>query len=163
MAGQWLLIVALCLFIPMLHGGCESAVPQQDDDTQQVTIDGRKFTLELALDQASRYKGLGGRDSIAEDGGMLFVFPYAFRTHFVMRDCRVPIDIIFLDSAGRVIAMHQMEVEPPDTPEHELKKYPSKYPTQFVIELKGGMLNELDIELGDKIELPYEALKERAR
>ena len=34
----------------------------------------------------------------------------------VMRDCRVAIDVAFLDGAGRVVAIHEMPVEPPRLP-----------------------------------------------
>ena len=79
-----------------------------------------------------------------------------------MRRCLVPIDIVFLDAGGRVVAMHEMEVEPYDTPSAELTPYPSRYPAQFAIEVRGGWLDRLDVELGDRVELPREALKARA-
>ena len=60
-----------------------------------------------------QFRGLGGRTHIDPHGGMLFVFPFRTPTAFVMRDCPVPIDVAFLDSSGRVIAVHEMTPEPP--------------------------------------------------
>jgi|ERR1051325_6787502 uncharacterized membrane protein (UPF0127 family) len=142
-----------------------------------VKLDGKTFHLELAVDPDVRTKGLGGRDKIADDGGMLFVFPQPMTTAFVMRDCPIPIDIIFLDGSSRIIAMHKMVAEAPRGPdeqnppgqsynekyEERLKKYPSKFATQFVIELKGNTLDSLKLKEGQKIDLDTVELKKRAK
>ena len=143
--------------------GCSSGEHNGSGSYQTVRIAGRTFKLELAMDDDSQYQGLSDRESIAEDEGMLFVFPYAARREFVMRKCLVPIDIIFLGPNGRVVQTHQMQVEPYDTPEGELKRYPSVWPAQFAIELRGGMLDILEVEQGQRIDLPLEALKRRAQ
>jgi uncharacterized membrane protein (UPF0127 family) len=154
-------------------------------DVVTIVIGGRKFRLEVAADEETRFRGLSGRDNIAPDGGMIFVFPRPTVTAFVMRDCLVPIDIIFLDKSGRITAMHQMQTDPPRAPheearsepypgapewswvnsayENRLKKYPSLYAVQFAIELKGGTLPTLGLRVGDKIEFDHEALIARAR
>ena len=77
----------------------------------RVKVAGRTFKLDLALDEPTRIRGLGGRDHIPEDGGMLFVFPWAQRLNFVMRDCPVPIDVLFLNQEGRVLTLHAMVPE----------------------------------------------------
>lgn len=153
---------------------------------EKVTIAGKTFKLELAATDESRHHGLSGRTSIPEDGGMLFVFPArGVQTHgFVMRDCPVPIDIIYLDVTGRVVNTHKMVPEPPrsdaerveTTPagypawfkqniayESRLKQYSSRYPSQFVIELKGNTLDTLKIKNGDKIALDLDRLKKLAK
>ncbi|MFG0312982.1 MAG: hypothetical protein ACF8LL_02180, partial [Phycisphaerales bacterium] len=43
--------------------------------------------------------------------------------------------------------------------ELRLEKYPSRFNAQYVIELKGGMLETLDLEEGDQIKLDTEALQ----
>jgi len=118
--------------------------------------------LELALTPTKRYEGLSHREHIDKRGGMLFVFPEPARRTFVMRDCLAPIDLIFLDSRGRVIQTHQMTVEPLDTPDSELTPYPSRWPAQFAIELKGDTLDQLELKNSETIALPLQALKARA-
>lgn len=147
--------------------GCDEETAR---GTQAVEVDGRWFHLELALDHNARVRGLSGRDYIAEDGGMLFAFPSPQMLQFVMRDCLVPIDIIFLDGAGRVTATHQMTLDPPrgeneTAAEYEarLKRYSSRFPAQFAIEVRGGLLNELKVEPGDAIDVNAGDLKRRAR
>ncbi len=156
-----------------------------DEAREKVTVGGKTFTLELALDDQTRFRGLSGRTHIDADGGMLFVFPSARNSYFVMRDCPIPIDIIFLDPTGRVTAAHKMEPEEPrgadekelsapypgapewtwvnEKYEDRLKHYPSRYDAQFVIELAGGTLDSLKLREGDQVKLDVAALKKRAR
>ena len=75
-------------------------------DTLEIEIGGETFRLEVAADNATRYKGLAGRNSIDANGGMIFVFPKAAIRYFIMRDCVIPIDIMFLDDAGLVTATY---------------------------------------------------------
>lgn len=161
--------------------------PKKVDKTAVVTIAGKPFTLELAVENQVQFKGLGGRTEIKPDGGMLFVFPRPEPRSFVMRDCPIPIDIIYLDGAGRVVATYKMTPEPPrseaekklsppagypkapewtwtnDEYEDRLKKYPSGFAAQFVIELKGATLDTIKVSKGDKVELDIEALKKRVK
>jgi len=154
--------------IPLLIGlligpGCQPTADPDAADTQAVTIDGRTFTLELALDDESRARGLMGREQIDPDGGMLFVFPEEGRLSFWMKNCLTDIDVIFLDRDGRITRWHQMHPPAPGTPDSALKRYTSGYPAQFAIELRGGMTERLDLKRGQRIELPLERLKQRAR
>ena len=141
-----------------------------------VKLGDRWFHLELALTDKIRYKGMGGRTHVEPDGGMLFGFPQSRPMNFVMRDCSIPIDIIFLDGSGRIVAMHEMlpeaprgpgegtpgQLEPNETYDRRLKPYPSRYAAQFVIELAGGTLKTLNLKEGDRVDLDTAALKSRA-
>lgn len=140
--------------------GCAS---ETAGGVQRVEIKGEVFELELALDSATRLQGLSDRESIASDGGMLFVFPYEAERQFVMRRCLVPIDILFLDPKGTVLNTHAMQVEPPGTPEESLKRYASRGKSSLVIELAGGTVARLGVAAGDRVELPFLELKRRAR
>ncbi len=137
-----------------------------------VRLGPKAFKLELALDAQTRFRGLSDRASIAPDGGMLFAFPshQVAVQGFVMRDCAIPIDIIFLDPTARIIAMHKMVPEAPRKPgetdntyNDRLKRYSSKYASQFVIELAGNTLDSLGLKEGQVVELDIPGLKARAR
>lgn len=124
------------------------------------TIGGERFTLEVASDPATMYRGLGGRTRIDPHGGMLFVYASPRPLAFVMRDCPVPLDVAFLDDAGRVIAFHEMKPEPPRAPgesaadyEARLPSYGSPLPARWAVEVAGGRLRALGVRPGDRIEL----------
>jgi uncharacterized membrane protein (UPF0127 family) len=169
-------LLAVAFVIGLNLKGCDE---KAGDQVQAVRIDGKTFFLEVVDEPQKRFRGLGGRTHIDDNGGMLFVFPRPIGTNnggFVMRDCPIPIDIIFIDASGRVINWHHMAPEPPRGPdegepgtfdnqkyEDRLKRYPAEFPYQFAVELKGGTLEKLHLRKGEKLDLPVDALKQRAR
>ncbi len=157
---------------PSIIPGCETSKPTTPKPGElptmtKVTIGGKTFTLELALENAKRFKGLSDRTSIPADGGMLFVFPGAAQQSFVMRDCLVDIDIIYLDPTMKITAWQEMKAGPVRTPEEKvldirgvnqayedkLIRYSSKFAAQYVIELKGGTIAPMGLKEGQKIEI----------
>ena len=154
--------------IALAQAGCKQ--PATPYGFERVTLDGRTYTLEIVADDASRTKGLGDRTELAEDKGMLFVFPNSTKRHFVMRDCFIDIDIIYLDANARIVAMHQMPVEEPQREgetglayNNRLKRYSSRFDSQFVIELAGGQLDHLNLEDGQRIKLDSARLRSLAK
>ena len=163
-----------CVMGATLLGACVAsqgcAGPEVPEGHERVEIAGRTFVLELAADEAKRTLGLGGRDFIPENGGMLFSFPDSRIRQFVMRDCLVPIDIIYLDADGRIVSMHHMPVEEPRSAdetaidyEMRLKRYSSRFNARYAIEIRGGLLEELDLQVGERIRLDTERLAEITR
>jgi len=138
--------------------------------TTDVQVVGETFHVEVADDAASRLRGLSGRTSIPRNGGMLFVLPRPQAFGMVMRDCPHPIDVAFIDSLGRVVAIHTMVPEPPRRPdespfeyERRLHDYDSGVPVQFALETAGGRLAELGLAVGDRVHFDAQALLARAR
>lgn len=132
----------------------------------EIEIKGRTFNLELALNDRQRARGLMGRDEIAEDGGMLFVMPpvepFPAELTFWMKNCLVPIDVIFLADDGAITAIHEMEPPLPGTPDDELIRYSSNGPAQFAVELRGGMASDLGLKRGEYILFPFGTLLDLA-
>ena len=162
-------ITLVFLLLTLVSGACSQA-PQIVDGTATVVLDGTPFELEIVADNDSRTVGLGGRESLPENGGMLFVFPDSKIRHFIMRDCVIDIDIIFLDATGRIVAMHHMPVEEPRKPdesayqyERRLARYPSRFNAKYAIEIRGGLLETMTLATGEVIELDTEALDAMAR
>jgi len=171
----------------MLVGACDETDPAAAK-VIPVKVAGKKFYLEVAADDQVRMKGLGSRTHIEDDGGMIFSFtPGQTRVQtFVMRDCLTPIDIIYLDGAGRVLSTHTMPTEPPraadgsegkvgefgtasgtapaDKYEARLTKtYSSRFPSPFVIEVQEGTIKKLGVKEGDLISFDVSGLKRRTK
>jgi len=167
-AQSLLVLIALTL-------GCADAEPQPnpqpaEPETLWIEISGQPFELELAIDPQIRFRGLGGRQSIAPNGGMIFVNAVSEPQAMVMRDCPIAIDVAFLDAGGRVVAIHTMKPEPPRRPdesrrEYEMRliPYASEVPVSFAIETAGGRLAELGLRVGDQLLFDIAGLLERAR
>ena len=131
----------------------------------ELQIGSERFLLELAADQKSRSLGLAGRKSIEPNGGMLFVFPRAEVRSFFMRDCVIPIDIMFLDSVGRITASYTMNPETPQADSesdaayhHRLKRYSSLTASRYVVELRAGTIDRLGLKRADRLLLDQQAL-----
>ena len=159
-----LLITSAAIAIAI--SGCTEPSNPVDGGVEEVRIGEITFNLELALSTERRRQGLGGREMLPADGGMLFAFPRAAQQRFWMYDCLMDIDIAYLDPIGYITAIHTMPKEAPrgvDELEvdyqNRLPGYPSRYPAQFVIELAPGMFETLGLEAGDRIDIPTDRLE----
>lgn len=137
---------------------------------EKITLAGQTYSLELARDDKSREKGLGGRASIPDDGGMLFVFPDSAVRNFWMYDCTIDIDVIYVDPLGFVTAVHTMPAEAPrgkgesvDEYRARLKRYSSVSPAMFAIEIKPGDAKRLGIKPNDKIAADWARIRKLAK
>lgn len=165
---------ALCLAAGILVLAGSAAGAGEDAEPTPpvvwVALGGETFTLEVAADRESRFRGLSGRGSIGRSTGMLFVYPDDAPRGMVMRDCPAPIDVAFLDASGRVVSVHAMPVEPPRQPgesriayERRLPVFRSAEPARFAIEVAGGRLAQLGVSVGDRVALDAGALDRWAR
>ncbi len=147
--------------------GEEGTVSAPGSEMLTIELGGRMFELELALTDEARMQGLMFRDKIAENGGMIFIYPpvepFPTVLYFWMKNCLVPIDVIFINPKGMITAIHEMQPPEPDIPDDELTRYSSKLPAQFVIELRGGMAAELGLTAGSRVKLPIDELLKLAR
>src|SRR5581483_8429908 len=98
--------VILLLTIVMMAGGCEDSPAGLP--VVRMKIGSQTFNLEVARTEAQQEKGLMKRDSMPADHGMIFVFPEELERSFWMKNTRFPMDILFLNSAGKIVSIHQM-------------------------------------------------------
>jgi hypothetical protein len=59
-----------------------------------VIIDNKEVPLEVMSTPSAISTGMMGRENL--DGGMLFLFPEVSERSFWMKDCLIPLDIIFI-------------------------------------------------------------------
>jgi uncharacterized protein len=132
----------LCLFL----SACEPR-PQSNLPVVDMKIGRRLFRLEIADTPATMEKGLMQRDSMPSDHGMIFVFPRESMQAFWMKNTRIPLDILFLDTSGKVVSIHQMQPYDENTTS-------SDFPARFAIELNQGAAAKAEVKVGDTIILP---------
>lgn len=126
-----------------------------------LTINGYLYDrIELAFTAEEQSKGLMERDVLAENGGMLFVFDSPSVRTFWMKNCRFDMDLIYMDSDGVIVSMHHMKMErarqrseSEEAYYNRLPTYASEKPAQFVLELAGGQLDFLGLQVGDKLDI----------
>ncbi|XOD68960.1 MAG: DUF192 domain-containing protein [Flavobacteriales bacterium AspAUS03] len=103
----------------------------------------KKIDIELATSEQKRVQGLMHRSSMQEDQGMLFIFDEPKPQSFWMKDTRIPLDIIYIDSDSTVI--NTAKNVPPMI---ETGVPQSKKPAKFVLEINGGMANQWGVKEG---------------
>ena len=140
-----LTVVALMSMSVLAMVGCDG---NSGDGGGAVRVKIRRATwfVDLAMTQDSRYTGLSGRRAVASDVGMLFVYPQQQVLEFCMRDCHIPLDIAFLDSDRRVVAMHTMLVEADLSGQ---VTYSSGVAAQYALEVAAGGLARAGVRIGD--------------
>lgn len=118
-----------------------------------IVIRGNKIQLEIADTTEEQKKGLSGRENLAENRGMLFVFAKPDNHSFWMKDVRFPIDIIFLNGE-KVVTIHENAKPMTDNNSASVVIYTPKTPSNRVLELNAGSVKKLGIKEGDTIDLP---------
>ncbi|MFH1874233.1 MAG: DUF192 domain-containing protein [Pseudomonadota bacterium] len=105
------------------------------------------LTVELANDRESRAKGLSGREALAPNSGMLFIFEEDVRDAFWTKDTYVPLDLIFIDSAKNIVDII-VNAEPNST-----ERLVPNADYRYVLEVPAGYANANAIEVGNLVEL----------
>ena len=73
-----------------------------DKQIQSLRIGEKDYRVEVANTEEARQRGLGGRESICEHCGMLFLFDAPGKYGFWMKDMRFALDILWVRN-GRVV------------------------------------------------------------
>lgn len=108
-----------------------------------------RVRAEIADDTNEMTRGLMGRTALAEDAGMLFVYPEEQDLSFWMKDTLIPLSIAFMDSEGRIVDIQDMKAL-----DDELPHYTSAEPAQYALEVNEGFFDERGVEVGDGARLP---------
>ena len=160
--------IVVPLLVSALTAACDG--PADPSGLQRIEVRGEIWAFEVAADDASRTRGLGGRESLPPGQGMLFVFPELGVRRFWMYDCLMPIDLVFLDDLGTITAVHEMPFEPPRAEgetENEyasrLPRYSSRFPVRFALEFPAGTIDRLGLEPNTRVELDGPRLKSLVR
>jgi hypothetical protein len=90
---------------------------------------------------------LSKRAALDDNHGMLFVYPRSDLRIFWMKDTWIPLSIAFLDGSGNII---NIEIMSPDQTE---KKYHSRLPALYALEVNQGWFKLHGINAGDRVEM----------
>lgn len=123
-----------------------------DGDIVAVEIENTQFNLVVSQSSIAKIKGLSGRDEIPQDG-MIFLFNEPHFLTFWMKDMLFPIDIIWINDNEVIGICENVQNEPPETPDIELKKYHSNDIADKVIELNAGKARKSNIKKGSIIKI----------
>ncbi|MDD2866224.1 MAG: DUF192 domain-containing protein [Candidatus Omnitrophica bacterium] len=106
--------------------------------------------VEVADTDAQRQKGLMYRRSLPKGHGMLFIFPQEGVWGFWMKNTRIPLDIIWMDSSGRVVGIAR-NAQPSDLDQPPVLK--NDRPAKYVLEANAGFVDRHEIAVGASAEI----------
>ncbi len=110
--------------------------------------------LDVALTPDDQARGLMGRTSLRQDGGMAFLFESETTAAFWMKDTLIPLSILFWRADGRIIDILDMRPCRSDP----CPVYRASGPYVGAIEMNRGTFERLGVKIGDTLE--YRLLSE---
>ena len=147
---------ALCALLLFVALSFPAAAEGLSVSTLKITGDDGKahdFKVEVAASAPTRATGLMNRKSLAAGKGMIFVFPQPKEVMMWMKDTLIPLDMLFIDTSGKVINIAE-NAKPMDE-----TIIPSRGLSAYVLELAGGEAKRLHLVPGDKVSGPALAFK----
>lgn len=102
-----------------------------------------RFEVEVARTPKEQSQGLMYRENMADHQGMLFHYRFPQSVGFWMKNTYIPLDLIFIQPDGTIVNIAR------DTEPHSLAIINSVGWVTGVLELNGGLTEELGIAPGD--------------
>jgi uncharacterized membrane protein (UPF0127 family) len=110
---------------------------------------GKVLQTEVMVSDEDRQMGLMFRPSLPLDHGMLFIFEQPDFHGIWMKNCKFPIDILWLDEQGKVV--HVAEKVPPCKAE-PCTVYQPLQRAAYVVELNAGQARKEKAAVGSRVE-----------
>ena len=128
-----ILFLAVALGSTSCGAGPEGNV---DVTARKVTLpDGTVITAETRLTPQEQAAGLMYRTELPRDRGMLFLNTQTVTGPYWMKNCKFPLDIIFMSSDHRVV---EIAANAPPCTAEPCPTFGGHAPYQYVLEINGG-------------------------
>lgn len=115
----------------------------------RVTIEATKgevsFQVEIAATPEKREVGLMYRRELPPNHGMLFLFPSEKINSFWMKNTPIPLDMIFISRDRRIVGIVH------ETVPFSLDGRSVSVPSQYVLEINGGLSRRYGFKAGDAV------------
>jgi uncharacterized protein len=112
----------------------------------KVSIEGFELSAEIPVTGELMSKGLSVKNQLRENESMLFVYEEPLRHTFWMKDMKFPIDIIWLDSNGKIVHIEENLMPCPLV--LICPSYAPNADSQYVLETIAGFAQRHNISLG---------------
>lgn len=120
-----------------------------------------RFRVAVADTPETRAQGLMNVPEMPRMVGMLFVYERANTVAFWMKNTLIPLDMIFADETGAIVHIHENAVPLDETPvpggflvDAQGQPVPGIPDIQYVLEINGGMSEQLGLAAGDQMRHP---------
>lgn len=128
--------------------------PQAKLPTIKLNVGGKAMISEIAADDRTRQMGMMFRDTMGENDGMIFVFPFPFQASFWMRNTTVPLSAAYIDPRGVILEIRKLE------PLNEESVRANTDQVQYVLETPQGWFEKNDVKVGAVVSTEHGPLAE---
>jgi uncharacterized membrane protein (UPF0127 family) len=131
--------------------GTEITSSQTLPISAKTQISNQLIELEVAKTSKEKATGLMYRTFLSDNRGMLFEFKPAQQVSFWMKNCKIPLDMIFLKNG----VVESISIKNPPCTKSPCPNYAPNKPIDQVIELRSNRVAELNVKVGDRIEIKF--------
>ena len=145
-----LFLISSALLLTACHSSDSGSASSLN--TRSVTLpDGFPVIAELALTSSDMERGMMYRTELLAGHGMLFVHGEAGRYPYWMANCRIPLDIIWMDASHRVV---EISANTPPCPSggKDCPTYGGHAVATFALELGAGEAAKHRVNAGSTIQ-----------
>jgi uncharacterized protein len=100
--------------------------------SMKLWLGAEEMMVELALTAEQQQTGMMFRTNLAENAGMLFVFPAPHQASFWMKNCPLPLSAAYIDPDGVILEIHPLQ------PHNTNSVVAASERVQFVLETNQG-------------------------
>lgn len=136
-------LTAFVVLFTVLLPSCSSA----EETSYSLQVGGHELRIEVAATPEQRSRGLMYRDSLAENAGMLFVFPEEREVSFWMKDTAIPLSIAYIRRDATIVGIYDMDP-------FSLEAVPSRRPVLYALEVNQGWFSRHGVTVGMRVDLP---------
>ncbi|HKI09256.1 MAG TPA: DUF192 domain-containing protein [Nitrososphaeraceae archaeon] len=116
----------------------------------KVTVKDFELNADVPITSELMSKGLAVKNQLKENEAMLFIFEESAKHSFWMKDMKFPIDIIWLDSASKIV--HIERNLQPCASVFICTSYSPSVDSQYVLETVAGFAQRHNVNMGSDID-----------
>ena len=141
-----ILVLLISSYYWSSNSDSEKNVKKISNTKKEIYIKNVRLAVDMADEPHEQTQGLSGKEYIAANEGMIFIFQESFTPAFWMKDMRFGLDIIWLDAKNTIIGIEKNVL-----PETFPKTFAPFYPVKYVLEVNAGWSDRNSIRVGDKM------------
>lgn len=116
-------------------------------EKKQIVLAGKTLSVEIADTSEKMQRGLMFRKSLADNTGMLFIFPDEAPRSFWMKNTYIDLSIAFFDAAKKIVDIQEMKAT--SVMETAPPTYPSQHLSKYALEMPKGWFTKNKIKVGE--------------
>lgn len=113
--------------------------------TYPLRIKKHEIRAEIAGTEQERLRGLMFRDRLADNRGMIFLYPRPEPTAMWMKNTRIALSVAFIDASGRILNIADMEP-------YSEQAHASAGAAAYALEMNRGWFSRQGIRAGDLVD-----------